>query len=183
MACDRALLTRHEAGHVAGLVLSGRVPARVGADWPFEAVQGVTTLDFSDDGINPDSARDFMLMILLGPLAEERPGWPPEWPLDRNSESRDAQQLAVLADYLGLDEEGWVSLVRQAEETAAGAGFKQMVNLIASALEKLDELDSEQVRFLIGPEVCRRYDIEPAKELTTNAAKTGGLGRNDHGCR
>jgi hypothetical protein len=163
-AYDRARLARHEAGHTVGLILSGRVPARVSADWPFEGVQGVTTLDFSDDGITPDSAPDFALMILLGPLAEAKPGWPLEWPLDQNASSRDARQLAVLADYLDLDEEGWRSLVRQAEEIAAGAAFRHLVSVIAAALEKLDELDSEQVRFLVGPEVCRRYDIEPVQE-------------------
>ena len=52
----------------------------------------------------------------------------------------------------------------QAEAIAAGAAFRRLVNVIAAALEKLDELDSEQVRFLIGPEVCRRYDIEPVRE-------------------
>jgi hypothetical protein len=74
------------------------------------------------------------------------------------------QQLAVLADFLALDEEGWRSLVRQAEEIAGGAAFQHLVSLLASALEKLDELDSEQIRFLVGPEVCRRYGIEPLQE-------------------
>ena len=124
----------------------------------------MTTLDFSNDGINPGSARDLIVMILLGPLAESKQGWPVKWPLDRNAASRDAQQLAVLADYLDLDGEGWLELVRQAEETAAGAAFNHLVSVIASALEKLEELDSEQVRFLLGPEVCRRYDIEPVQE-------------------
>jgi hypothetical protein len=163
-AYDRARLSRHEAGHVAGLILTGRVPARVSADWPYEGAQGVTTLDFSNDGINPGSARDFIVMILLGPLAEAKQGWPLKWPLDRNAANRDAQQLAVLADYLDLDGEGWLELVRQAEETAAGAAFNHLVSVIAAALEKLEELDSEQVRFLLGPEVCRRYDIEPVQE-------------------
>jgi hypothetical protein len=165
----RVRLARHEAGHVAGLILSGRVPAQVSADWPYEGVHAVTTLDFSDDGVNPDTAPDFALMILLGPLAEEREGWPLTWPIDRNADSRDAQQLAVLADYMGIGAAGWRELVRQAEEVAAGAAFKQLVNVIASALEELEELDGEQVRYLVGDAVCRRYGIEPAKE-TANAA-------------
>jgi hypothetical protein len=167
---DRARLARHEAGHTAGLILTGRVPAWVSADWPFEGIQGVTTLDFSNGGVNPDTAPDFALMILLGPLAEERAGWPLEWPLDPDAASKDAQQLAFLVGYMGIGPAGWRELVRRAEEVAASAPFKQLVNLIASALEELEELDSEQVRFLIGPEVCRTYDIEPAKELTANAA-------------
>jgi hypothetical protein len=159
---DRPLTARHEAGHVAGLVFSGRVPLSVTADWPEDASHGVTTLDLSAEGSNRDSASDFIVSILLGPMAHAQAGWPPEWPLDENSPDRDTRGLASLADFLGLDEAGWYALVKQAHETSRSADFKRLVSLIASALERVDELSGEEIRFLIGPDTCRTYGIEPA---------------------
>jgi hypothetical protein len=161
---DRPRIALHEAGHVAGLLMSGRVPARVSIDWPEAKSAGLTSNDFEAYGVSRDSAPDFIVAILLGPLAEAQPSWPPEWPLDQDATDRDARQIAILAEYGRLDERGWYSLVRQAHEIASGAAFKHLVFVIASALEKLDELDSEQIRFLVGPETCRTYGIEPLQE-------------------
>ena len=69
--------------------------------WP-DAHSGLTTRDLSNDGVNPNSAPDLIVAILLGPLAEARGGWPIEWPLDKNAANEDARQLHLLADFHDL---------------------------------------------------------------------------------
>ena len=168
---DRERIARHEAGHVAGVIMSGHIPAEATADWPAPEIAGLTTSDFTDYGVNRDTAPDLIVAILLGPLAASKPGWPPEWPLDENSEDRDTRQLAVLADYLGLTEYGWYERVRHARQVASTRDFNRIVGLVSSALVKLDVLDASQIRYLIGPDLVRKY-IEPATqaERTPNAA-------------
>jgi hypothetical protein len=161
VAFDRPGVARHEAGHVAAWLLSGRVPASVTIDWPEPHVFGRMTRDRTVDGVSPENAADFMLSILLGPLAEAQPGWPPEWPLDPHAKDQDARQLAILADYLDLDEDGWFSLVKQAQYVAKSEAFKRMVAVIASALERVDSLSAEEIRYLVGPSVCATYGIQP----------------------
>jgi hypothetical protein len=158
---DRARLARHEAGHVAAWLMSGRVPASVTIDWPEPKILGQMTRDLTTDGVNPDTAPDFILSVLLGPLAEAQPGWPPEWPLDENASDQDARQLHLLADFVGLTEEGWFSLVKQANEITKSGQFKHLVAVIASALERVDELSGEEIRYLVGPSICATYGIEP----------------------
>jgi hypothetical protein len=164
---DRGWTARHEAGHVAGLIMSGRVPASVTIDRPEEGIWGLTTVDLTADGVAPDTAADFAMALLLGPLAVAQPGWPPEWPLDPQTKDEDARQLAVLADYMKIDESGWLALVKRANEVAKSSAFKDLVAVVSLALEKLEALDSEEIRFLIGPEVCRDYGLEPTEEVAT----------------
>ena len=164
MVYDRAATARHEAGHVAALIMSARVPASVSIDWPETEALGLTSLDFNHDGVNPDSAPVFIRAILLGPLSAGKAGWPPEWPLDRDATDCDTRQLAILANYLELDEGGWYSLVRQARFVARSDTFKRLVSLIASALEKVDEMDGEQIKFLLGPATCLAWGIPPLQE-------------------
>ena len=62
----------------------------------------------------------------------------------------DARQIARLAEYLDLDKDGYEWLVREAIHISLTEEFRHLVNLLAYALERLDELDQEQIRFLIG---------------------------------
>jgi hypothetical protein len=159
---DRGLTARHEAGHVAGEVMAGHVPASVTADWPEPTIAGQMTSDFSDYGVNRDTAPEMIVSILLGPLAAAEPGWPPEWPLDANAADRDVRQLAALADFLGLTEFGWWERIRKAREVASTPDFKRITGLVAAALMKVDSLDASQLRFLLGPDLLQKYDREAA---------------------
>ncbi len=166
---DRRRVARHEAGHSAASLMSGRVPAEVRIDWPEERLFGYMRRDLTTDGVNPESAPDLIVMLLCGPLAEGKAGWPIEWPLHKDAADEDARQCAVLADYLGLDEAGWLALVKQANELSKSPAFKHLLGLIASALEKVDTLSGEEIRFLVGPEVCKRYDIQPKETVPCSA--------------
>jgi hypothetical protein len=63
---------------------------------------------------------------------------------------------------LGLDEPGYRAVVDRAHRLAAEPDFLHLVGLVSYALERLAELDKEQNRFLIGPDICERYGIEEA---------------------
>ena len=70
-----------------------------------------------------------------------------------------------LSGFLDLDERGWFALVRRAERTAESEPFRRIVSIIASALERIDVLSGDEIRFLVGPEVCRANGIEPVEEV------------------
>jgi hypothetical protein len=164
---DRSATARHEAGHVAAELMAGRLPLAVTADWPYtQIVDGVRQDTFGamrHNGVSEATAPEFVVTILCGPLAEGVPI--PQWPLDDVARG-DEGQLANLAAYLELDEEGWDSLVSQARELAEGRAFRHLVGLITTALERCDELDGDDLAFLIGADARRAYGIrEPEGAL------------------
>ena len=55
MTHHRERTAHHEAGHVASLVMDGRLPKRVSADWPLARSSGVTELDWGE-GVTRESA-------------------------------------------------------------------------------------------------------------------------------
>ena len=161
---DRAEVARHEAGHAAWEVLNGRLPLSVTIDWPETWVFGRVRLDLRHYGVNPETAPGMIIGIMLGPLAEGMAGWPLGWPLDPDPLDQDARQIAILAEYLELDEDGWDSLVRQAVTVSESEAFTDLVRLLSYGLERVEEVNQDQLRFLIGPDVCKRYGIPPATE-------------------
>ena len=61
---------RHEAGHTAAsIILRHRIPLKVTADRPAAGIEGQVHLDLSEDGVNQDSAEDFMVVAMAGPIA------------------------------------------------------------------------------------------------------------------
>jgi hypothetical protein len=149
--------------------MSGRLPLRASADWPEPDRAGVVSLDFTREGVTRANALEFARMVLLGPLAEAAPGWPPEWPIDPatapESARGDARSLRVLADVADLDEEGYHALVKQARTLAQSRDFKRMADLIARALALKDALSADDLRWLLGPDALRKYDLDPGQEF------------------
>jgi hypothetical protein len=163
---DREATATHESGHVVGELLAGRVPRYVRADWPAEDAFGSTAPDFGEEGITRENVGSHIIGIQLGPLAASDPDWPLPWQrLDVEATDRDVGHLAVLVKAFGLDEGDWVELSLKACEISRSEEFRRLTNLIAGALLKVDQLDSQQVRFLVGPTVCERYGIEPLEEV------------------
>jgi hypothetical protein len=91
---DRAMTAKHEAAHCAALVMLGRSPKRVTADWPELGTAGLMEIAWGEEGITPESARDVALSILMGPRIEGKADWPPNWPPDMSA-SGDEGQLAA----------------------------------------------------------------------------------------
>jgi HK97 family phage prohead protease len=154
---DRQTTARHEAGHVAGLALAGRLPLEARADWPEAGLAGRVKIDWGDDGVTPEAARDIAVGVMCGPLAEGSPL--PEWPLDDGQASDpDAEQLALLAKYLKLDAAGWDALVQEAHTLVASAGFKHICPLVEAALTSLDAVDTDELRYLLGDLVTKYHE-------------------------
>jgi hypothetical protein len=165
---DRATTARHEGGHVASLLLDGRLPKRVSADWPRAGSSGVTEPDWGE-GVTRESAMDVAVCILCGPLAEERDDWPPAWlALDADDESQedDARQLAICAGYLALSEADWHALVGRAQTRVATPEFQRLAGLVARALELKDEITAQDLRDLLGDELLRKYGIPTTTRST-----------------
>jgi hypothetical protein len=172
VAHDRSATARHEAGHVTAELMAGRLPLSATADWPdTRVIDGVRHDTFGKMLHDPDEvvmskamAPESIVTTLCGPLAEGVAI--PEWPLDRKAGKSDERKLATLATYLELDEDGWDALVSQARDLAADPAFGHLVGLITTALERCDELDADDLAFLIGPDARRAYGIrEPEGEL------------------
>ena len=136
----------HESGHcAASIILRRRIPLELTADRPETGVAGWMRPDLSEDGVNPASAEDWMVVVMAGPIAGDLGSSLPEWPLDRDSDVGDDRALAVLADFLGLDESGYREVVDRAFWLAAEPDFVQL-RVVSYALERLYELDQEQLR-------------------------------------
>src|SRR5262245_1674880 len=149
--------------------MSGKVPASVTADRPEPGLSGVMRNDWTAYGTSTETAPDLMLSLLIGPMAAGEPNWPPSWPLGQEERDsiahNDGGALAVLAGFLDLDERGWCALVERAERTAESEPFRRIVTIIASTLERIDVLSGDDIRFLVGPELCRAHGIEPVEEV------------------
>jgi hypothetical protein len=129
--------------------------------WP-DSHSGLTTRDLSNDGVNPKSAPDLIVAILLGPLAEARGGWPIEWPLDKNAANEDARQLHLLADFLDLKASAGIRLsVRPSPSPKAGRSSAWIVSHTwDDPMAHIVAADPHQVRETDrGLEVQGRLDV------------------------
>jgi hypothetical protein len=61
----------------------GRLPSLTRCDWPTDAVYGSTIFPWPEDQATQDLMPEFVISVLLGPLAAGAPDWPPAWPPDR----------------------------------------------------------------------------------------------------
>jgi hypothetical protein len=57
---DRRRVARHEAGHVAALIIGGRLPKRVTADWPHPDRFGQMEVDWGE-AITREGAADLAI--------------------------------------------------------------------------------------------------------------------------
>ena len=122
--------------------------------------------DLSEDGVSDQTAEDFLCMVLAGPLTEapDRPA--PEWPIDPDS-TGDEHLVATLADFLQLDEAGYERVLERTRRLVSDPDFSRLVGLISRALELQDELDAEDVRWLIPTRLAEKYDIEKEAAWST----------------
>ena len=139
------------------------------ADRPAERILGEMELDWEAEGLDPKSARRLMIAIFLGPIAEGREDWPPSSPLDPDGDN-DSRQLALLADYLKLQEADWRHLVAEAEVISTTPTFQRLVGLLSRALELADELDAAEIRALIGDKTCAAFGISTHEEQESSLA-------------
>jgi hypothetical protein len=152
----------HEAGHVAGSILTGRMPASVTADWPHIDTLGITTSDLESYPLTEEVGRSHLIETLCGALADARPDWPPSWPLDRNAPTSDARLVALLVDALELDEDGYKAITDRARELAGSREFWEIVHAVSNALRWRDPLDSDDLRRLLPDRLLTFLERTPA---------------------
>jgi hypothetical protein len=147
-------IAMHEAHHAAALCLAGMVPKCVRIDWPRADLAGFVTIDWGD-GADPDKARRVLVAILLGAMTEGFAGWD-NWPIDPDralvGARRDAEQARHLAEYLKLDQVGWLHVLWKANQLGRRSGFRRLAVAIADELERVEVLSAEDLRNLLEKE-------------------------------
>lgn len=147
---DRRWTSRHEAGHVAAMILTvRRLPEITHADKPHDLAYGSTVFPWPEGRATQDLLGEFAVSVMAGPLAvgDSIPDWPP----DRQARG-DERQLAAAVSLGNLDEDGWHELVEQARAMARSPEFTRLVDLIARALELNETLTDDDLRRLLGPD-------------------------------
>lgn len=161
---DRRRTSRHEAAHVVGAALGGHLVADTRADWPDQSSYGTTTWAWRDGRITRKQCVDFLIAVLLGPLAVNESGWPPAFDqLDRGAPG-DAGQAAAASSYLQLSEAAWNEITRFAEALLRNPEVATMIDLVSRALELSERLDADDIYQLLGPDRCRQLKIEPPRK-------------------
>lgn len=137
----------HEAGHTAGLMLMGKVPAKV----TVRGRSGLMTNDFTDHGAM-DAPGDYLLAILLGPWSEdshfrEMEEWPPKFEqLDTKHKVGDARQVAVLVEEMGLDRVDYHAFCGMALYLCDHPRFKALHAAVSSRLRTHGILKSDELK-------------------------------------
>jgi hypothetical protein len=147
-------IAMHEAHHVAALYLAGMVPQCVRIDWATAEVAGFVTIDWGD-GADPDKANRVLVAVLLGAMTEGFAGWD-NWPIDPDrapvGARRDAEQARHLAEYLKLDQVGWLHVLWKANQLGRRSRFRRLAVAIADELERVEVLSAEDLRNLLEKE-------------------------------
>jgi hypothetical protein len=141
----------HEAHHAAALCLLGMVPKCVRTDWPAPDLFGTVTIDWCD-GPDRDTAGRVLLAVVLGGMTEGHKGWR-SWPIDPHrvavGAGRDAEQARTLANYLKLDNAGWLHVLWKANQLGRRQDFRRLAVLIADELERVEVLTAEDLERLM----------------------------------
>jgi hypothetical protein len=153
---DHADLISHEAGHAIGLLVNGHGVALVRVDHDVYGELGRCTADFSN------SSADLGIVIadMMGPMAAGEP--PPSWPPDPDSLLRDERNLAILVDYLELDETDYRAAIALAAHLLDDPDVKAAHALLCQALWRAPVITGEQLRELLGPRLARLQHKEVA---------------------
>lgn len=146
---------RHECGHVVGLLLNGHGVAEVRVDHDYLGQLGRVTVDFTHS--SPDLG--YLVACLMGPMAAGDA--PPEWPPDPKAVG-DEHNMAVLVEYLGVDQDGYQTAIDYARGWLDWHEVKGAIALLAQALTRVPVISGTQLRELLGPRLARLQSEEVA---------------------
>ncbi len=141
----------HEAHHAAALCLLGMVPTCVRTDWPAPDLFGTVTVDWCG-GPDRATAGRVLVAVVVGGMTEGHQGWR-SWPIDPDRVAvgarRDAEQARTLANYLRLDNAGWLHVLWKANQLGRQRDFRRLAVLIADQLELVEVLTAEDLERLM----------------------------------
>ena len=148
----------HEACDAAALCLVGLVPKGVRSDWPSNAEAGEVTVDWGSGGYrDPARAKHVLVSVVIGALTEGREGWEPNnWPIDpflmAEGGRGDGAMARELVDHFGLDQVDWCQVLRKTDAMVRRQDFRRLVVRIADELERVEVLEADDLRSLMGLE-------------------------------
>jgi hypothetical protein len=145
-------LCDHEAGHAASALIGGLDVREVRAGFydlseptnPDEPAGHVLMAVGHDD---PAELREKAIAVLAGPICEDRPDWPPRWPL-LAPVTDDQRQLGQLAGALQLDEKGYSELVDDAYKRTTTREFERLHIAVSELLRHGQILDARNLEDL-----------------------------------
>jgi hypothetical protein len=128
------------------------VPKCVRTDWPEPDLFGTVTVDWCD-GPDRDTAGRVLVAVVLGGMTEGHKGWR-SWPIDPDRVApgarRDALQARTLANYLKLDNAGWLHVLWKANQLGRQRDFRRLLVARADELERVEVMDAEDLRTLMA---------------------------------
>jgi hypothetical protein len=128
------------------------VPKCVRTDWPEPDLFGTVTVDWGD-GPDRDTAGRVLVAVVLGGMTEGHKGWR-SWPIDPDRVAvgarRDARQARTLANYLNLDNAGWLHVLWKANQLGRQRDFRRLLVAIADGLERVEVLTAQDLRTLMA---------------------------------
>ena len=138
----------HEAGHACACVMLG-VPVRV-----VDVVGDAQAAGYVRHGLeqmyNRDDARKRMVIILCGQI-EGADHWAevPSWPLNPGA-STDEYNLDALADWLGLDREGYNEIAHEALNLTLDPLYQSLHVAVSGMLGYFPRIGPELLGRLVG---------------------------------
>jgi hypothetical protein len=145
----------HECGHVVGLLLNGHAVSEVRVDHDYVGQLGRVVVDFTHS--EPDLG--YLVAVLMGPMAAGDP--PPEWPRDPKAVG-DEHNMAVLVDYLAVDQDGYQTAIHYARGWLDWHEAKGAMALLGQALSRVPVISGDQLEELLGPRLARLQPEEAA---------------------
>src|SRR5665809_15355 len=134
----------HEAGHACAAIVLGLDVSLVSRWSPHPHLWlGETRLPDLFDDLDRDKARDIAKMILCGPIMADQEV--PTWPLSK-SNTGDETQLAILAEYMRLDESGWLGVRAAAFELTTTDEYCRLFEGVTGLLEHFPRLDTAMLK-------------------------------------
>lgn len=150
---------RHEAHHVASLMLDGLTPALARVDRPDDDA-GQTIMDWERYQLDQDIATRMLIAVLQGPLVEGdlRHDWtwpiqPDEW---QDGCRKDAEVAQSLAAYIGLDHVEWTRVLYLTRRRAMDRRFRRLAVAVAYELEDREILFAHELE-TIAEEVANHH--------------------------
>ena len=129
---------RHEAHHVASLLLDGLTPAVARVDRPDDDA-GQTIMDWERYQLDQTTAIRMLIAVLQGPLVEGDLKHDFTWPIEpsewQDGCRKDAEVAQSLAAFIGLDHVEWTRILYLTRRRAKGRRFLRLAAAVAHELE------------------------------------------------
>jgi hypothetical protein len=138
----RRKIVGHEAAHAAGFIAwAGLIPRRI-AVAPYA---GVVNPDWEAYSLPRDKVPELIMAVIAGPATAGQIPTPPFLP----ELSNDERALDALTKLGGIDDRAYSRLVTATYRRMGEPEFQELDLIFRCLLENRDELDGDQIRFVL----------------------------------